>query len=196
MPEKNQLNYNLKHETKRHALGRFLILLIIITAYLFWMVWRFGARGGVEVTLLTWSFFVFCTPIADAGFLVAFPTRLFLKIRMLTSQIYVFFIALLLDIYFFIFQPEIFQKTFLLKVFQKIIEKPWPYWIIILLSILGTFFSIYFGDELFDTALHKQRVKFKKHRLKHRLIIAAFLFVATVILYEMLIKNLGINISL
>ncbi len=187
-------NYNLKHETKRHALWRFLALALILIIYFFWMAWRFGVKDGFEVTLLTWSFFVFCTPIADAGFLVAFPTRLLLGVRMLTSQIWVFFVAFFLDTYFFLFQKEIFAKTLLLKIFRQIIEHPWPFWSIIILSFLGTFLSIYFGDELMDTVRHVQREKFHKHKLKHQFIIGLFLFLATFFLYKMLIHDLGIHI--
>lgn len=186
--------YNLHHETKRHALWRFLALAAVLIIYFFWMVWSFGIKSGFEVTLLTWSFFIFCTPIADAGFLVAFPTRLLLGVRMMTSQIWAFFFAFFLDTYFFIFRPEIFTKTMILKIFQKIVENPFPYWGILILSALGTFLSIYFGDELIDTMRHDQRVKYKKHRLKHQFIIGLFLFLATFFLYKMLLQNLGLQI--
>jgi len=191
MPKKN---IYLKHETKRHALLRFMLLILVLIVYLFWMIHRFGSKSGLEITALTWSFFIFCTPIADAGFLLAFPIRIIMGIRMLTSQIYVFSVAFFLDFYFFFFHKELFSETFLLKIFQKIIEKPFPYWSIIILSIIGTFISIYFGDELFDTIRHDQRVKYKKHRLKHRFVIAIFLFTATFLIYRMLIKDLGIKI--
>ena len=188
--------FDLKHETKRHVLTRFLLLIIILASYFIWMVFKFGAKSGLEVTVLTWSFFVFCTPIADAGFLVAFPVRLLLGVRMLISQIWVFVVAFLVDGYFFIFQKAVFTKTLLLQIFHKIIEQPIPYWSIILLSFLGTFLSIYFGDELFDTVRHKERVKYHKHKFKYRFIVTIFLFIGTFFVYKILIQDLGIKIAL
>lgn len=184
------------HETKRHALSRFLVLIAILVVYFFWMTYRFGSKGGLEVTLLTWSFFVFCTPVADAGFLIAFPIRLITGVRMLTSQIYVFLSALLIDVYFFIFHDTIFSKTLILQIFKRIVTNPFPYWSIIALSVVGTFFSIYFGDELVDAVKHKDRTKYQKHKTKHRYVVFVFFFIITFFLYKDLLQNLGLDIAI
>ena len=41
--------------------------------YFVYLVYEYGIEDGGMVTLLTWSFFVLCTPVADAGFLLDFP---------------------------------------------------------------------------------------------------------------------------
>ena len=72
-----------------------------------------------------------------------------------------------------------------------------PTGIIILLSAAGTFFSVYFGDEILDVVDKKtKRVKHAKHHLKHEIIIFAFIITTIIILYYVLIQHLGISISL
>ncbi|OYT57846.1 MAG: hypothetical protein B6U68_01330, partial [Candidatus Aenigmarchaeota archaeon ex4484_14] len=54
------------HETKRNVLVRFLLIVAIFVSYFALVSIRYGIQNGLMVTILTWSFFVFCTPIADA----------------------------------------------------------------------------------------------------------------------------------
>ncbi len=186
----------LKHETKRNTLFRFLLILLIVTAYFVLMSIKYGVQEGFLVTLLTWSFFVFCTPIADAGFLIDFPIRLVGKVRMVFSELGVWLTAATINVLALTISPSIYQQTEILKLFHHILSNPFPYWLIIVLSAGGTFFSIYFGDELIDVTKHKHRVKHKKHRRKHWIIIMGFLGAGMILLYVYLIGQLGINIPL
>ena len=189
---KSILKY-FKHETKSEALKRFLLTLAVFVAYFLYVSFKHGAENGLLIAWLTWSFFVLCTPIADAGFLVDFPVRLILKIKMLYSEIFVWAIAISLNIYAFFFAKELYLQTPLLKVFYKILANPYPYWIIILLSGVGTFMSVYFGDELFDVASHKERDKFHKHKHKWLLVSFFFIFAFTLFLYYELIEALNLS---
>lgn len=157
---------------------------------------KFGTKNGFFVTVLTWSFFVFCTPIADAGFILAFPVRLLLKVRMRYTQLASFVIALFLNFYTFFFLPEEYSKTVILNLFYHILSQPFPFWGIILLSIIGTIFSIYFGDELIDVTKHSKRKKYHKHKAKYQIIVAVFVLAVTLVLYDFLLKKLGVNIPL
>lgn len=186
----------LKHDTKRGSLIRFILLMLIVLLYLFFVTRKFGAGNGFFIAILTWSFFVFCTPVADAGFLVGFPTRLLFNVRMLHSQIGVWLVALLLNLYAFFLRPDLYHNTLILKLFHHILEQPFPYWSIILISGVGTFLSIYFGDELLDVAAHAKRKKYHKHWSKYRIIVLVFLFIFVVILYDFLLTKMGVNIHL
>ncbi len=190
-----QTNY-FTHETKKQIVIKFFLILAILIFYLAFLVYRYGVEEGLIITILTWSFFVLCTPIADAGFLLDFPLRLITKLRMFYSEIVVWIIAISINLYVFFFTPEAYQKTFLLKVFYFILEKPFPFWLIIFLSGFGTFLSIYFGDELIDVVRHHQRKKHKKHKFKHRFVLFAFLIAITIILYKFLLDKLGVNIPI
>jgi len=145
---------------------------------------------------LTWTFFIFCTPIADAGFLIDFPFRLTTGFKMIYSEVIVWIVGFIINLFAFIYYPELYEKTIILSLFHQIIVHPFPYWGIIIISALGTFISIYFGDELIDVTRHTQRKKFQKHYKKYNLIVLIFLTLVVFVLYNFMLKNLGINIPL
>jgi hypothetical protein len=192
---KIQHKFFLQHETKRSVLLKFLLVLLIFLSYFIFIATKYGLQQGFFVSLLSWSFFVLCTPVADAGFLLDFPIRLITHIKMTVSELFVWTVAISLNLYAFLFQPEIYSKTKLLSFFKHILEQPIPFWSIIILSATGTFLSIKFGDELLDKAHHHERKKYHKHKNKFRLIFMFFLFLITFILYDFLLKKLGINLS-
>ncbi|MCA9353073.1 hypothetical protein KC901_02720, partial [Patescibacteria group bacterium] len=74
--QKFKLGEMIQHETKRNALIRFALVLILFVGYFAFIAFRYGLENGFLVTAGTWSFFVLCTPVADAGFLLDFPLRL------------------------------------------------------------------------------------------------------------------------
>jgi hypothetical protein len=183
------------HETKRHAFQRFLIVLLLFFGYFMFVSWKYGLENGFLVAILTWTFFVFCTPIADAGLLLDFPVRVLTNIRMLYTEIVVWIIAALVNLYTFTLRPEIYNTTILLKTFKHILTHPFPFWAIILVSATGTFMSVYFADELVDVVRHEEREKYKKHAHKHRLIIFVFIILITIVLYDYLLSQMGVKIS-
>ncbi len=60
---------------KRQVLYKFLLLCILLVSYFFYLTIQYDVITGGIASALTWSFFVLCTPIADAGFLLdlSFP---------------------------------------------------------------------------------------------------------------------------
>ncbi len=188
------LKHLKEHETKREVLIKFLGVLIIFISYFIYVSLKFGVKEGFLVAWLTWSFFVLCTPIADAGLLLDFPLRLITGIRMLYSEIGVWIIAISLNIYNLLFNPEIYHKTLLLHLLYYILTNPWPYWLIIILSCIGTFMSIYFGDELLDVVFHKERAKYFKHKLKYEIIVFLALFSLVLTLYKFLLLKLNVHL--
>jgi len=193
---KEKLYIYTHHETKISAVFKFIIIFSILVFY-FWIVsMKYGLKNGAITTILTWVFFVFCTPIADAGFLVGFPVRFLFGMRMIYSETIVTFVAITITIYLLAYAPGAFGVTGILLLYKYILLHPWPYWLIIILSTIGTFLSIYFGDEIIDVVKHRDRIKYKKHKNKHLLIITLFLFVFTILVYLYLIENLNVNINL
>ncbi len=170
--------------------------LVFIVVYFFYVSLKFGAGNGFLITLLTWSFFVLCTPIADAGFILALPARLFFGLRMIYTQIIVYFIAIGINLFSLAHLNYLYNNTLVLKLFRQILTTSWPDWLIIFLSLIGTFLSIYFGDELLDVSKHSQRHKYHKHMNKYHLIVIAFIVILTIIVYNFLLKQIGINIPL
>ncbi len=193
--KKVPVEHFVKHETKQHVLLKFLAVLVILLAYFVFAAMKYGIQSGFMVTLLTWSFFVLCTPIADAGFLIDFPLRLITKLRMFISELIVWLFAIGLNLYAYFVSPQFYNETALLSLFKHILDQPFPFWGIILISMIGTFVSIRFGDELIDKVKHKDREFFHKHKYNYRLLIMAFIFIISLLLYDYLIKGLGVDFS-
>lgn len=152
-----------------------MLVLLVFLGYFIFIASQYGLLDGFFVTTLTWSFFVLCTPIADAGFLFDFPFRLITRIRMLFSEIVVWGIAILLNIFTFFIHPEIYSKTKLLLLFKHILEQPFPFWSIIFVSAIGTFMSIKFGDELIDKVKHMERDIYDKHKYRYKYLSMIFI---------------------
>jgi len=188
------MKHFIKHETKRFIFVKFSLVLLVFLFYTFFVIWKYGAKEGILVSFLTWSFFVLCTPIADAGFLFDFPLRLITGMKMLYSEIAVWTFAIILNLFTLTLKPEVYKKTLLLKLFKFILMHPFPYWLIIILSFFGTFLSIYFADELLDVVSHKERIKYFLHHDKYRLLLFVFLIIFIILLYNFLLKELGVEI--
>ena len=184
----------LIHETKRSTLMKFVFLFSIVVLYFVFVSFQYGIGQGLMVTLMTWSFFVFCTPIADAGFLLDFPVRLATKVRMVYSETLVWIAAFVINIYSLIFNPAVYSATPILAMFRHILLNPVPFWLIIGISAVGTFISVHFGDEMIDVARHRERKKYSRHKNKYRMVVAVFLISVAVIFYYSVMSTLGISI--
>lgn len=180
---------------KNKVLYKYILVFLLFAGYFGFVVYKYGLEQGLLVTALTWSFFVLCTPIADAGFLIDFPFRLITKVRMFVSELAVWIVAISLNLFAFFVDPEIYSKTKLLRLFKHILESPFPFWGIILISIIGTFTSVKFGDDIIDSVNHQHGLFYHKHKNKYRVLIMIFLFLAAIVLYDFLIKKLGIDLS-
>ncbi len=185
-----------KHKTKRRALFKFIAVLAVLFLYALFVISKYGVEQGLQVSFLTWSFFVLCTPVADAGFLIDFPIRLITKMKMLYSEILVWLLAISMNLYYFFFNPAVYEKDTLLNIFYKILSTPWPYWLLILLSFFGTFLSILFGDELMDTISHKERKKHSAHKNKYAIIAMLAFALFVIFLYRELLADLDIKLAL
>ncbi len=177
---------------RKGGLGKFILLLFFLAAYLMLVTREYGLGDGIIITAITWSFFVLCTPVADAGFLVDYPVRLLMNFRMLRTEMLVWSTAALINIYSVFMMPGIYEANILLQVFYHILVTPYPYWAIIALSTLGTFLSINFGDEVVDAMSYSR----ERHivNLKHDLVVFVVILVVVLFLYNLLLEELGITI--
>ncbi len=180
---------------KKQVLIKFLLLCCLMIGYFGYLSYEYDILTGGITALLTWSFFVLCTPIADAGFLLDFPLRLLFGVRMFISEMFVWLIAILINISSLIYVDTYYETTLVTRLLHQILTSPYPYWGIILLSLSGTFLSVKFGDELMDVIHHRDRNFFHSHQFKHELIMVFFFIVIIFSYYEM-VKSLGIKVDL
>lgn len=177
---------------KRQLLYKFLLLCVVLVAYFSYLSSQHDMVTGGVASILTWSFFVLCTPIADAGFLLDFPLRLLFGFRMLISEIAVWAVAITVNVVSLLYFPEYYDTTTATRLLHAILTNPYPYWSVILISGVGTFLSIRFADEFMDVVHHRDRNFFHRHGYKHELIVIGF-FVAVFVGYYKLIASLGIE---
>ena len=189
---KNAIKFHHKNETHSESLFKFLALITIVITYFLYMSWKYDASTGLSVSILTWSFFVLCTPVADGGFILAFPIRLLFKIKMSITQVILWFVAVGINIFYISTSPNSYDLTFITKLLKHILSEPYPYWSILIISALGTFLSIFFGDEMMDVASHKERENNHRHGVKYRTLIVLGLGVLTVVAYHYLLSSLNV----
>lgn len=190
--ESNSIEFNHKHETHKESLLKFSVLLLILVAYFAYMSWKYDASTGFGVALLTWSFFVLCTPVADGGFILAFPIRLLFKIKMSITQVVLWFVAVGINVFMLATSPGTYDLSFITKLLKHILTEPYPYWSILIISALGTFLSIFFGDEMMDVTSHSQRKISHHHGLKYRTILVLGFGILTVFAYYYLLNSLNV----
>ena len=103
---------------RHQVLLKFLLLCILLFSYFVYLVYQYDLLTGGIAALITWSFFVLCTPIADAGFLLDFPLRLLFGIRMVLSEIVVWIIAISINAVSLIYFREIYKTTILTQLME------------------------------------------------------------------------------
>ena len=190
-----ELGQLIKHPPKRETLIKFVLLILTFLGYFCFLSWKYDFATGGIVSGLTWSFFVLCTPIADAGFLLDFPVRIITNVRMLFTEIAVWVLAISINIIVAWQAPEYYQQTLLTNLLYQIIAHPWPYASIVILCGIGTFMSIEFADEIMDVASHADRVKHHKHGFKYRLLALGCLIFLIVVAYGLLLDSLSIDLA-
>ena len=183
----------MKHPPHQ-VLIKFCLLALLLISYFGYLTYEYDLMTGGIAALITWNFFVLCTPIADAGFLLDFPMRLLFGIRMVVSEIVVWAVAISINVIALAYFTDYYQTTFITNLMKVILTSPFPYWSIIVLSGFGTFLSIRFGDELMDVLNHKDRYFYLRHQFKHELVL--FIFFLTVLFgYYEIMTSLGISLD-
>lgn len=188
------MQLNPKHPTHKESILRFALLVGLLIAYFAYMSWKFDAATGAWLAALSWSFFVLCTPVADGGFIVAFPVRLLFGLRMIWTQIVVWAVAIGINVLALSLAPQAYDDSALTRLLQAILTQPWPFWSILILSAIGTGLSMWFGDEMMDVTAHHERVKQHRHGFSHKIIAALTLGFLTVLAYYHLLRELGVEI--
>jgi hypothetical protein len=177
---------------KLQVFTKFALLVALLIGYFGYLSYEYDLATGGIAAVLTWSFFVLCTPVADAGFLLDFPLRLIFGIRMVLSELAVWALAISANVIVMMYGPSYYETTILTQVLHLIITQPFPYWGIIVLSALGTFLSIRFGDELMDVLHHRDRDFFHSHHFKHEVILFVF-FLFVIFGYYQLMASVGLS---
>jgi len=183
-----------KHATHKETILKFSALVALLVGYFLWMSMKYDASTGFGLALLTWSFFVLCTPVADGGFVIAFPVRLLFGVKMAVTQVVIWFVAVGINCVMLWKFRDSYSLTFLTSLLERILTVPYPYWsILLIISATGTLLSIYFGDEMMDVTSHRDREKHHTHGMKLKILVTVGLGTLVVVAYYHLLSGLNIE---
>lgn len=125
---------------------KFLIVGSIFLFFTFGFVEKLGLYKGLHVVLLIWTFFVLCMPTTNGGVIIDIPYYIFSGKKPLYSEMLIWFIALAINFYSFVWTPQIYFSNIITHLLFEILSKPWPRWIIIIFCFFGTFYTIRVSD--------------------------------------------------
>ena len=168
---------------------KFALVLGVILLYFCYVAWTEGIALGFTVVILTWCFFVFGTPVADAGALVDFPVRIITNNPFYRTEWIVFGVAATIIGVFLWASPKSYEATFLTRLLYKMATRPLSlYGMIVVLSIIGTLVSAYLENDVYN------RVLYDKGRLRSwRVWGLAVAFVLIWMVYIGILYHLGIQ---
>ena len=178
---------------KEHAIDRFLLIVALISLYLAYTVFTYGLEEGIEITGLTWAFFIFLTPVPIAGLAFELPIRIITNHKMIFTQLVVWSFGGLMVLSALLLSPNIFQSTSVLKLFYHVITNPIPYWTLFLLCAMGTFLSAHVADELIDRVESELHHHYRKHTPHTMLVLFLFFLLCIITAYNAAAGELGLS---
>jgi len=184
-----------KHTVKRSKITKFLLVLGTLAVFLLFMLNKYGFEQGLEITLLIWTFFVLCTPLAIADLLLDVPIRLFMKTRMVYSHAIVWGVALTINLVVLQISPELYEVNPILTALHHILTNPIPYWGLVGLCLIGTFLSLEIADEVVDEVESKMHVKRHAHHSAIHFMVLIALIAGILVIYDILLTEMGFQID-
>ena len=115
---------------------------------------------------------------------------------MVKTEIVVWLLSLGLNIYVLVNNAVIYNSTIFLKLLKYIMTNPNPYWLILVLSAIGTLLSTVFADELIVVASERKRKLHQKHARIWLMVLSAGIVLLAVVLYQVLLQQLHVRIPL
>jgi len=126
----------------------FLITFILCSLFASYLIITTGLITGLHAALLTWSFFILCIPADHGNILLGTPIRLF-RHKPFFTQPFLWIGAFILNAITFTFFPMIYTVTIPTHLLLRMIENPYPCWLVFLVSGIGTMYPILIGNEKF-----------------------------------------------
>lgn len=127
---------------------KFFIALSLGSLYASFQVLTHGPITGLYLALLSWSFFILCIPAAHGSIIFGVPIRLF-RHKPFFTQPFVWVFAFILNAITITFSPIVYTLTLPAHLLLRMIENPYPCWLVFVISAIGTLYPILIGNERF-----------------------------------------------
>ncbi|MCF7799493.1 hypothetical protein K9L05_02770 [Candidatus Babeliales bacterium] len=164
---------------------KFFLILIFLSFIALCFTAKLSITGSIQSTLLVWSFYILCFPANHGKIFLGVPFKFITKKTLYYPQIFLWSSAAILNIFTYFFSPWVYFNTLITHLLFQIIYSPWPGWLIIFISFLGTFYKFFVGYQNFN--------KYLSHKIIRILIICLSLFTLIYFSHKDLIIILNIR---
>ncbi|MFA5075367.1 MAG: hypothetical protein WC436_04680 [Candidatus Babeliales bacterium] len=165
---------------------KFFLVLIILSFITLCFTTKLSIAASIHSTLLVWSFYILCFSANHGKIFLGIPYEFIRKKKLHYPEIFLWSGAVLLNIFTYFFTPWAYFNTLITHLLFQIIYSPWPGWLIISISFLGTFYKFFVGYQNFNEYLF--------HKIIRALIICLSFFTLVYFAHKDLIILLNIRI--
>ncbi|MFH1831241.1 MAG: hypothetical protein ABH827_00415 [bacterium] len=120
---------------------RYLFSFGLFFSTLIYLIISFGLGKGFYLMLLSWSLYILCLPAAHGQLLIGYPVYALFRVSFYIEA-YLWLIAVLFNLYTYFCVPGAYMSFAPTHLLFRIISAPNPYWLIIAISALGTFYNV------------------------------------------------------
>lgn len=121
-----------------------LLILLFLSFYI-----NHNFTTSLLATLITWSAYVLCIPAYHGKFILGIPYKIITRKKLLYPERILWPAAIIFNFISVYSYNSAYQTTIVTHLFYQIISTPWPQWLIILVSALGTFYKSFLGYQNF-----------------------------------------------
>ncbi|QQR48884.1 hypothetical protein IPF37_04970 [bacterium] len=155
-------------EKKKLSYLKYIALISFVSFNFFYYISIYGIKHGTLLALLIWSCYALCIPAGHGQLLLGFPLRLVTDRPIFTEPFFWSF-AVIINIFSYFFEPYIYYQTIPTYLLYRIIVNPNPYWLIFLVSGLGTFFTFIINEDPVNIQNYRNKI------IRHLLILFGIL---------------------
>lgn len=120
------------------------LILLFLSFYL-----KHNFKTSLAATFITWSFYILCIPAYHGKFILGIPYKFITGKKLLYPERILWPTALIFNIFIIFKYKTVYETTVITHLFYQILSNPWPQWLIIFLSGLGTFYRSILGYKIF-----------------------------------------------
>ncbi len=137
-----------------------LLLVSLIFSFFLVIFWAtFEIKTAIISLFLSWSFLILCIPLSHGKIILGVPFKLFTGKVFLYPEVFMWILAVILNIIVYINIPRIYFSTFINHLLLRVISTPWPYWLALFLCALATSYKFLIGAK-----------NFKAKKIRHNIV--------------------------
>jgi hypothetical protein len=118
------------------------LILLFLSFYL-----NHNFTTSITATFITWSFYIICVPAYHGKYILGIPYKFLTGKKFLYPERILWGSALIFNSIIIFKYNSFYETTIITNLFYQILSTPWPQWLIIFVSAIGTFYRSIIGYE-------------------------------------------------